>query len=82
MTKIKRLNRTQLMDIAKIIRNTSMNNEIRITLSNSIAQYLLLHDSLFDATRFKKIATGKIDVDNRTEAWSMFNLGDYNDPSI
>lgn len=67
-----KLNRTQWMDIAKILRNTPINNNNRVLLAREFAKYLRSHDSFFDYKRFLAIASGDLETDFKTECYSTY----------
>jgi len=67
---VKAFNRKNIMDIAKVIRNTSISTASREIVTRAIANYFEREDQFFDRKTFNQIASGILDFDKRTVAWS------------
>ena len=69
-TKVKPFSRKNIMDIAKVIRNTSISTASREIVTRAIANYFEREDQFFDRKMFNQIASGTLDFDHRTVAYS------------
>ena len=69
-TKVKPFSRKNIMDIAKVIRNTSISTASRVIVTRAIANYFEREDQFFDRKMFNQIASGTLDFDHRTVAYS------------
>lgn len=58
------------MDIAKVIRNTSISTASREIVTRAIANYFEREDQFFDRKTFNQIASGVLDFDKKTAAYS------------
>jgi len=68
--KTKSFSRKNMMDIAKVIRNTSISTASREIVTRAIANYFEREDQFFDRKMFNQIASGTLDFDHRTVAYS------------
>lgn len=66
------ISRTQIMDIAKILRNATMAKTSKEAIIRDFARYFDAVDRFFDHKMFINIASGALDADFRTEMYSMF----------
>ena len=67
---VRAFNRKNIMDIAKVIRNTSISTASREIVTRGIANYFEREDQFFDRKMFNQIASGTLDFDHRTVAYS------------
>lgn len=70
-TKYRKLSRTFMMDVAKIVRNEAIAKTGKISLARKLANYFAVQDQFFDRTTFMQIAVGDLDVDPKTEAYTL-----------
>lgn len=61
------------MDIAKCIRNASINTNARAMVARNIADYLEKIDPDIPRTIFMQVATGVIETDTRTHMHSLIS---------
>lgn len=69
-TKVKPFSRKNIMDIAKILRNTAITTAHREIVTRALANYFEREDQFFDRKMFNQIASGTLDFDHRTVAYS------------
>jgi len=69
-TKTKPFTRKNIMDIAKVIRNTAISTASREIVTRALANYFEREDQFFDRKTFNQIASGVLDFDKRTVAYS------------
>lgn len=60
-----------MIDMGKIIRNTPMNSTARTAVARGFADYFSKVDPMADRKTFMQIATGKLEDDPKTAAWSL-----------
>ena len=58
------------MDIAKVLRNTAISTASREIVTRALANYFEREDQFFDRKTFNQIASGVLDFDKRTVAYS------------
>ena len=58
------------MDIAKVLRNTAITTAHREIVTRALANYFEREDQFFDRKMFNQIASGTLDFDHRTVAYS------------
>ena len=68
--KKKSFNRKNMMDIAKIIRNLPISSNQRAIVYHALASYFESEDPFFDRKRFVQLATGQLNEDPKTGAYS------------
>ena len=69
-TKVKPFSRKNIMDIAKVIRNTSISTASREIVTRALANYFEREDQFFNRKMFNQIASGTLEFDHRTVAYS------------
>ena len=58
------------MDIAKVLRNTAISTASREIVTRALANYFEREDQFFDRKTFNQIASGVLDFDKKTAAYS------------
>lgn len=66
----KAFSRRILMDIAKTVRNCRISENNREIVTRALANYFSREDQFFDRDTFMGLASGKLDNDTRTRAFS------------
>lgn len=79
--KTKSFSRKNMMDIAKVIRNTSISTASREIVTRAIANYFEREDPFFDRKTFCQIADGTLEFDRRTVAYSFVQEKE-NEPKV
>lgn len=69
------------MDIAKVIRNTFISTASREIVTRALANYFEREDQFFDRKTFNQIASGVLDFDKKTAAYSTVQEKPH-DPEI
>ena len=69
-TKVKPFSRKNIMDIAKVLRNTAISTASREIVTRALANYFEREDQFFDRKMFNQIASGTLEFDHRTVAYS------------
>ena len=80
-TKVKPFSRKNIMDIAKVLRNTAITTAHREIVTRALANYFEREDQFFDRKMFNQIASGTLDFDHRTVAYSTVQEKP-NDPEV
>lgn len=60
-----------MIDMGKIIRNTPISAAARLAIARGFADYFTKVDAQADRKTFMQIATGKLEDDQHTSAWSL-----------
>ena len=66
----KAFTRKNIMDIAKVLRNTAITTAHREIVTRAIANYFEREDPFFDRKMFNQIAAGIVESDFKTEFYS------------
>ena len=67
-----------MMDFAKIIRNNVTTPSNRINVVRALCHYISQQDPLFNVGKFRQVALGQVEFDNKTEAYTYLKE-DVND---
>lgn len=70
--KRKPFGRKQMMDIAKVIRNMNISNNSRLTVVRDLGKHFMEVDPFFQYKIFAQLASGRLDVDTKTEWCSEY----------